>query len=478
MAHVHTWNYTAIDAILTATCNAGECSSTNTVESLTLTAASRVYNGSAVSASVSDTTGWTTTGLTVPTIQYQKKTGETTYADATTAAPTDTGTYKASITADSATAYVEYSISKKALTVTGTTVRDKVYDGNTNATIGNVGTLEGVETGDEVKLPNGITAVFDKTTLSAVAEQAKGISIQLVVDKDTKAEKTMTTAQKATVETLNKPVVLDAYFVSGGTRIPDFKGGEAELTAEYPTTNPVRVWYVKDDGTKELIPSIFDGKMAIFTVTHFSHYVIEMLDSSSYKSCPQDATCIYAKFTDSYTKAWYHDGVHFCVENGYLVGVTTDKFAPSDTLSRGMIVTMLWRMEGSPVADYAMSFKDVADGQWYTEAIRWAQSTGVVTGYNDEAFGPNDNVTREQLAAFLMRYAAYKGIDVSKRADVIARFSDAKSISAWALENVKWANAVGIINGRTEATIVPTDNATRAEAACMVQRFCDTILVK
>jgi len=191
--------------------------------------------------------------------------------------------------------------------------------------------------------------------------------------------------------------------------------------------------------------------------------------------CPQDETCVYAKFTDSDPKAWYHPGVHFCVEKGYMNGVSATKFDPSGTLSRGMIVTMLWRMEGSPVLNYAMSFRDVAADQWYTEAIRWAQSTGVVTGYSAYSFGPNNNVTREQLAAILMRYAAYKGIDVSKRAD-LSKFTDAKSVSGWALENVKWANAVGIINGRTETTIAPTGNATRAEAANMVQRFCETIL--
>ena len=158
-----------------------------------------------------------------------------------------------------------------------------------------------------------------------------------------------------------------------------------------------------------------------------------------------------------------------------MVGVAADKFAPSGTLSRAMIVTMLWRMEGSPVANYAMTFKDVPADQWYTEAIRWAQSTGVVLGYDAEHFGPNDNVTREQLAAILMRYAAFKGIDVSGRAD-LAKFTDKNTVSGWALENVRWAVAVGMINGRTETTIVPTGDTTRAEAACMVQRFCETVL--
>ena len=194
-----------------------------------------------------------------------------------------------------------------------------------------------------------------------------------------------------------------------------------------------------------------------------------------YDLCKRDAKCPAAKFADVDLSAWYHDGIHFCVEKKYMNGISENIFQPKNTLSRAQIVMILWNMEGNPNVNYDMSFKDVIADAWYTEAIRWAQSTGVVLGYDAEHFGPGDDVTREQLAAILMRYAAFKGIDVSGRAD-LAKFTDADAISAWALENVKWANAVGIINGRTETTIVPTGNATRAEAACMVQRFCETVL--
>ena len=156
-------------------------------------------------------------------------------------------------------------------------------------------------------------------------------------------------------------------------------------------------------------------------------------------------------------------------------GVSDTAFDPSGTLSRAMIVTILWRMEGSPVVNYAMSFADVAADQWYTEAIRWAQSTKVVSGYDADTFAPNSNVTREQLATILYRYADFKGIDVSQRAD-LSRFEDAGSISDWAAKSIQWANAVGIINGRTDTTIAPTGNATRAEAASMMQRFCENVV--
>ncbi len=191
-------------------------------------------------------------------------------------------------------------------------------------------------------------------------------------------------------------------------------------------------------------------------------------------ACRQDDTCVIAKFKDCDPKAWYHDGVHFCLEKGYMVGVKEDRFGPSTALSRAMIVTMLWRMEGSPVVNYAMSFEDVAEDQWYTEAIRWAQSTGIVTGYKDSRFGPKDNVSREQLSAILMRYSEFKGIEVMERAD-LAAFADVESISSWATDSVQWAVGAGIINGRSATKLAPTGNATRAEAACMLQRVCEAV---
>lgn len=331
-------------------------------------------------------------------------------------------------------------------------------------------TFENVAASDadglEVKLPNGTTAVFDKTTVAAVAEQAQGANIQLVVDKDTKAEKTLTNAQKETVKALNNPVVLDAYFVSNGTRISDFKGGEAELTAEYPTTSPVRVWYVKDDGTKELVPSSFNGKTATFTVKHFSHYVIEQLDGSSYAACPQDNTCVYAKFTDADAKAWYHDGVHYCVENGMMNGVSATQFAPNGTLTRGMVVTVLARLSGETVTS--------TGDKWYADGQAWAVANGVSDGTNMTA-----NITREQLATMLYRYAVLKGIDTNKFTENTntLSYTDVFTISDWATSGMHFCIAAGVVNG-DNGMLYPTNTATRAEAAAMFQRLGEKVLAK
>ena len=157
-----------------------------------------------------------------------------------------------------------------------------------------------------------------------------------------------------------------------------------------------------------------------------------------------------------------------------MLGVSDTKFAPKLSTSRAMIVTVLWRLEGEPCVKYAMSFKDVKDGQWYTEAIRWAQSTGVVKGYSAEKFGPDDPITREQMAAIFCRYAEYKGMDVSAEAD-LSKFTDANKIGSWAVDNVAWANAAGLMIGTSATTLDPRGLAAREQVAALLYRFCESI---
>ena len=178
-------------------------------------------------------------------------------------------------------------------------------------------------------------------------------------------------------------------------------------------------------------------------------------------------------FTDLAPSAWSYDYIFYVLEKGLMQGVSDTKFAPQTDTSRAMIVTILWRMEGEPVTDYAMSFKDVKDDRWYTDAIRWAQSSGIVEGYNTGKFGPNDPITREQMATILYRYAKLHEIDVTNT-NTLAGFTDVNKVSVWALDAMRWANAVGLVQGRTATTLVPEVSITRAEAATMVQRYCET----
>lgn len=178
-------------------------------------------------------------------------------------------------------------------------------------------------------------------------------------------------------------------------------------------------------------------------------------------------------FTDVKPGQWFYDAVAYVSGEGLMTGITADTFAPNGTTTRGMIVTILHRLEGSPAAESA-GFTDVPGNQWYTGAVNWAAANDIVSGYGDDLFGPNDPITREQMAAILYRYAAYKGYDVSARADLSA-FTDLPQVSAYAAEPLQWAKALGLVGGKTADTLVPKGSATRAEVATILMRFRQTL---
>ena len=190
-----------------------------------------------------------------------------------------------------------------------------------------------------------------------------------------------------------------------------------------------------------------------------------------YAACGKDSSCLIDAFPDVINTEWYHDGVHYCVENGLMKGYEDGEFGINDEISRAQIVTMLWRKDGSPAASGG-DFADVSSTAYYAQAVEWAASNGVVNGYSDELFGSNDSITREQLAAILYRYAKYKGMDVSVGEDTnILDFDDATSISSYAVSAIQWACGAGIMNGTETLKLSPQATATRAQAACMMQRF-------
>lgn len=179
-------------------------------------------------------------------------------------------------------------------------------------------------------------------------------------------------------------------------------------------------------------------------------------------------------FADVAENAWYTDAVRYVYEHDLMDGIGSTTFAPDATTSRAMIATILWRMAGSPAVNGSIGFSDVADGQWYSEAIRWAASEGIVDGYGNGSFGPNDPITREQFAAMLWRYAASAGYDVSiGESTNILSYADATNVSEYAIPAMQWACGSGVITGISEATLVPLGEATRAQAATMLMRFCE-----
>lgn len=178
-------------------------------------------------------------------------------------------------------------------------------------------------------------------------------------------------------------------------------------------------------------------------------------------------------FTDVNKDGWFYEAVEYVFTNGFINGTSVTTFAPNMTTTRGMIVTILHRLEGMPDAG-ACSFTDVPAGQYYTDAVAWANENAIVKGYSAENFGPNDPITREQMASILHRYAAFKGYDITTTSD-LAAFTDANTVSDWALDSVKWANTEKLINGRTATTLVPKGNATRAEVAQILMTFSQNV---
>jgi hypothetical protein len=148
-------------------------------------------------------------------------------------------------------------------------------------------------------------------------------------------------------------------------------------------------------------------------------------------------------------------------------GTGSTTFEPNGSATRAMVVTMLWRLAGEPETDYALNFTDVPEDIWYTEAVRWAASEGIVTGYDEKTFAPENLVTREQLASILYRYAQSE----SAADGELSAFTDAGDVSDWALDAMRWAVGTGILNGMGEGTLNPQGNATRAQVAAMFGRF-------
>ena len=184
--------------------------------------------------------------------------------------------------------------------------------------------------------------------------------------------------------------------------------------------------------------------------------------------------CPAKNFTDVNTALWYHEGIDYAIENGLMNGISADKFDPTGATTRAMLVTILYRVEGTPAVDTVAGFNDVENGTWYTDAVNWAADKGIVTGYSADTFGPTDNVTREQLATILYRYVQFKGVDVSVgETTSITSFGDFNTVSDWAVSAIRWANGAGIINGTDARKLAPQATASRAEIATMLMRAAD-----
>ena len=179
-------------------------------------------------------------------------------------------------------------------------------------------------------------------------------------------------------------------------------------------------------------------------------------------------------FTDVSSRKWYYESICYVYSQGLMKGTEHTTFSPNDTLTRGMLVTILYRMAGSPEAGSA-DFTDVRQNAYYAPAVAWAQAHGIVRGYSDGSFRPNADITRQELVTILYRYVADLGGQPLQRSN-LNRFSDQSSVNSFAIGAVRWAVAVGILKGRTSSTLEPQGTATRAECAALIMRLSETVL--
>ena len=298
---------------------------------------------------------------------------------------------------------------------------------------------------------SGAKLVFNTEALKGIGNQTSG---------DIKVE--MQNVSPTHQVTLPGKQVFSLAVSSGSSPITNF-GGAVTVTLPYTlrdgeTAQEVTVWYLANDGTMTEIPCTYDltTKLATFSVTHFSLYVVGV-----------DTPWINP-FTDVKDSDWFYGAVEFVSRNGMMQGIGGPDFSPNTTITRAMLVTILWRLENEPATTKTISFADVSDSKWYAKAVAWGAENNIVTGY-DGKFNPDDALTREQLAAILYRYAAYKNYDVSA-ADSLSAYADKPS--DWALSSVNWAVAKGLIKG-SGSSLDPTGSATRAQAATILQRFIE-----
>ena len=206
-----------------------------------------------------------------------------------------------------------------------------------------------------------------------------------------------------------------------------------------------------------------DGR-AEFRMDHASQYAV-VIDDKSHEPEP-------LPFSDVPEDHWAYDAIQYVYGEGLMAGTGETTFSPNGTTTRGQIVTILWRLAGSPQVNYLMDFADVDPAAWYGEAVRWASSLRIASGYGDGRFGPDDPITREQLAVMLYQYAWNMGYDLTGGGMALQEFADYEAISPYALEALDWAVNAGIISGTGDSTLSPQGRATRAQAAQILMNFC------
>ena len=298
------------------------------------------------------------------------------------------------------------------------------------------------------------TVTLDSATLAEIGKQTSGDVTITATAADTSA---LSADTKTAIGT--RPVY-DLKITSGSTAVSSFGGGSATVSVPYTpgageNVNAIVVYYINASGELVTVPNcVYDAKTGTvtFTTTHFSTYAVGYNNVS---------------FSDVLGSAWYADYVAYLAARGIVSG-NNGAFNPDEGITRAEFVTILARMSGDDLSGYKTSaFSDVSTDSWYLAAVQWANKAGIASGY-DGKFNPNETITREQMAAMLYRYAAYKGTVSNTEGMSVREFSDYSSISSWAQAPIQWAMNNKILSGNTDGSFAPQSSATRAQAAKML----------
>lgn len=306
----------------------------------------------------------------------------------------------------------------------------------------------------QVKFRSG-TVTLDARALAAL-DLHKDVAVSLASGASLNAAQQRALGSQAATATLaSASVTVDGAAAS-------YPAGSVRAAVAVNAADDLTAWSLADDGSISAVGGAYDAGQQT--------YAFDVVNG---------VTAIARfPFTDVVAGTWYYGAAAYAYNNGLFAGMTPTTFAPNATMTRAMLVSVLWRLAGAPAPKAPNTFVDVPDGAWYTDAVTWAAENGVVSGIGGSRFDPSGFVTREQTAEILYNYAHSKGYDVSARADLTA-FPDAGSVSGWAEEALSWANAAGLINGtvRDGQTILdPQGSASRAQVAMILMNYVEHVV--
>lgn len=306
----------------------------------------------------------------------------------------------------------------------------------------------------QVKFRSG-TVTLDARALAAL-DLHKDVAVSLASGASLNAAQQRALGSQAAAATLaNASVLVDGAAAS-------CPAGSVRAAVAVNAADDLTAWSLADDGSISAVGGAYDAGQQT--------YAFDVVNG---------VTAIARfPFTDVVAGTWYYGAAAYAYNNGLFAGMTPTTFAPNATMTRAMLVSVLWRLAGEPAPKAPNTFVDVPDGAWYIDAVTWAAENGVVSGIGGSRFDPSGFVTREQTAEILYNYAHSKGYDVSARADLTA-FPDAGSVSGWAEKALSWANAAGLINGtvRDGQTILdPQGSASRAQVAMILMNYVEHVV--